>query len=99
MTDKPTTAPTENAAPADQTLQFRRILVWVIALVLALLTSFAILQFGVSLIWPNNGSIPLNETFPLSFVNVPLLPLMMIPMTLFWVIWVDHFMNARVVND
>ena len=103
MSDKPNAATAtpeaSEASKQDSTLLVRRLVVWAAAVVLALLTSGFILQVGVKLIWPNNGSIPLDATIPISFVNPPLLPLMMIPMTLFFVIWVDYIFRTRVVND
>jgi hypothetical protein len=36
---------------------------------------------------------------PLSFLEVPLLPLAAIPMTFFFVIWLDILFGARIVND
>jgi len=103
MTDKPTTNAAAASAADDQkpdpTLTLRRVMVWVVAVILAIITSAFILQFGVSLIWPNNGSIPLDSTIPISFVNLPLLPLAAVPLTLFWMIWIDHFFRTRIGND
>ena len=100
MTDKATAAPTSDAgATPDPTLRPRQIMVWVISFLLALFAAALILQVIVPAIWPNNGRIPLNAYIPISFLDLPLLPLILIPLTLFFVIWVDYFFHARVVND
>jgi hypothetical protein len=100
MTDKATAAPTPAAeTKPDPTLRPRQIMVWVISFVLSLVFGALILQVIVPAIWPNNGRIPLNATIPISFLDLPLLPLMAIPLTLFFVIWIDYFFHARVVND
>jgi hypothetical protein len=100
MTDKATTTSTpEVEAQADPTLRPRQILVWVISFVLAFLSVVLILQVIVPAIWPNNGSIPLTASIPISFLDLPLVPLLLIPLTLFFVVWVDYFFHTRVVND
>ncbi|MHB8629457.1 MAG: hypothetical protein ACYDBJ_23935 [Aggregatilineales bacterium] len=100
MTDKATTTPAPAAeTKPDPTLQPRQILVWVVSVVLAFISAGLILQVIVPAIWPNNGRIPLNATIPISFLDLPLLPLILIPLTLFFVIWVDYFFHAHVVND
>jgi hypothetical protein len=98
MTDKATAAPNADAKP-DPTLRPRQILVWVVSAVLAFISAVLILQVIVPAIWPNNGRIPLGASIPISFLDLPLLPLILIPLTLFFVIWVDYFFHAQVVND
>ena len=98
MTDQATATPPADAKP-DPTIQPRQILVWVISAVLAVITAIVLLQVVVPAIWPNNGRIPLNASIPISFLDLPLLPVMIIPLTLFFVIWVDYFFHAKVVND
>jgi len=100
MTDKATATPAPEAEERpDPTLRPRQILVWVISFVLAFISVVLILQVIVPAIWPNNGSIPLIAYIPISFLDLPLVPLMLIPLTLFFVIWVDYFFHTRVVND
>jgi hypothetical protein len=101
MSNKPTTATiaATDAPPVDPTLRLRQLLVWVASVVLAVLATIFILQIGVPAIWPNNGPIPLGATVPISFVNLPLLPLVALPLTFLFVIWVDYFFRAKVVND
>jgi hypothetical protein len=99
MTDKPTVVTPEPEGAPDPTLQPRQISVWVISFVLAFVSSWLILQVIVPAIWPNNGRIPLTAYVPISFLDLPLLPLILIPLTLFFVIWVDYFFHTRVVND
>ncbi len=42
----------------------------------------------------------LNASFPIAFINnVPLLPLGAIPMSLFFLIWIDFFMGTRILPD
>src|SRR5579871_1221587 len=101
MTYKANAAPTPEpeTSEEDKTLPGRRLLAWVVSAVLALATSIFILQVGVKLIWPNNGAIPLDAQVQISFLNINLLVLLMIPMTLFFVIWVDYFLHSKVLND
>jgi|SRR5579859_6227358 len=77
----------------------RRLLAWVLSAVLALATSIFILQVVVVAIWPNNGAIRLDSQVQISFLNINLLALLMIPMTLFFVIWVDYFLHTKILND
>ena len=101
MSDKPATTAAEDAsAPkVDPTLRLRQLLVWVVSVVLAVATTIFILRIAVPAVWPNNGPIPLDANVPISFLNLPLLPLVALPLTFLFVIWVDFFIRAKVVND
>ena len=102
MTDKaaPVTPPADNEqAKPDQGLTIRRTVVWIASFVLALIGGVLILQVIVPAIWPNNGRIPLDAVIPISFLNIPLLPIIAIPMTILIMIWLDFFFRTRIVND
>ena len=100
MTDKPTAVPTPEAdTKPDPTLVSRQLIVWGISVVAAVVSCILILQVIVPAIWPNNGKIPLDAHVPISFLDLPLVPLILVPLTLFFVIWVDYFFRAKVVND
>ncbi len=94
MTNKPTTAPaaTPEAEPkADPTLLPRRVLVWALSALLAGTTVALIITFVLKT--------NLGATVPISFVEIPLLPLAAFPLTLFYMIWVDYFLGTRIVKD
>ena len=42
---------------------------------------------------------PLTATLPISTLNIPLWPLATIPMSLFFLIWIDYLMGTRIVAD
>jgi len=100
MTDKTTAAtPAEEQPKVEPGLMLRRVIVWIVSFILALIIGALILQVVVPAIWPNNGRIPLDALIPISFVNIPLLPIMAIPLTIFIMIWVDFIFHTRIVND
>ena len=78
-------------ANVDRTLTARRILVVVISFVLgAVVVALGIIFFLKT---------GLDATFPISSVEVPLLPLATLPMGLFFMIWLDYFMGTKIVVD
>ncbi len=94
MSEKPTAAATpdtENEAKPDPTLVSRRILCWV----LSALAGGLSVAVGILLILKTS----LTATVPISFVDVPLLPLAAIPATLFFMIWFDVLLKTRILND
>lgn len=102
MTNKatPVVQPAVPEQPARDTgLLIRRAVVWIVSLILALVVGALILQVIVPAIWPNNGRIPLDALIPISFVNIPLLPIMAIPLTILFMIWLDFIFRTRIVND
>lgn len=86
---QPAPESSESARP-DPTLGPRRLLVWVIA--------FAIGSVATAL-GMIATDIPLDETLPISFLYIPLLPLAAIPAGFFFLIWVDYFMGTQIVPD
>jgi len=102
MTDNTTPAvqPVDDSQPkAEPGLLLRRAIVWIVALIMAIVVGALILQVIVPAIWPNNGRIPLDALIPISFVNIPLLPIMAIPLTILFMIWLDFIFRTRIVND
>lgn len=92
MSDASSVQPAADAeSSADPTLTPRRVLAFIIATALGLVTVGAaiiiILKTG------------LDATVPISFVEIPLLPLAAFPMTMFFLIWVDYFMKTKIVVD
>ena len=78
-------------ANADRTLGPRRALVVVISFVLgAIVVALGIIFFLKT---------GLDATFPISSVEVPLLPLATLPMAFFFMIWLDYFMGTKIVVD
>lgn len=74
----------------DPTLNARRLLVWGLGFVTGVVvTALAMLA----------TRIPLDGTLPISFLNIPMLPLTAIPAGLFFVIILDMFMGTRIVPD
>jgi hypothetical protein len=94
MSDKPTAAAApeaENETKADPTLFVRRVLCWV----LSALTGGTLVALTIKFFLKTN----LNATVPISFVEVPLLPLAAFPATLLFMIWFDLWLKTRIVND
>jgi len=87
-----TTPPPPDAEQSkDPNLLPRRVLCWV---VLALLGGTTV-ALGIQFILRTS----LMETVPISFVEVPLLPLAAFPMTLFFMLWLDILFKSKIVND
>ncbi len=101
MTDKPVeqaaASQPETTAKQDNTLQARRILVWVLAVVLGGAVTAASFTF-VPALW-GKEPIPLDAVLLISFVNVPLLPLTALPVALLLLIWLDAFMGTKILPD
>jgi hypothetical protein len=81
----------------DPTLRARQLLAWVISFAVGGIGSaagFYILPgiFGKPII-------PLTARLPISFVEIPLLPLAALPAGLFVLIWVDYFMGTKILPD
>lgn len=74
----------------DPTLNARRLLVWGLSFVLGVAAT------GLAMLATR---IPLDGTLPISFLNIPMLPLAAIPAGLFFVIILDIFMGTRIVPD
>ncbi len=93
MSNKPTAPAPESAEPlpADPTLLPRRVLVWVLSVVIGGALVALTIKFFLKT--------ELNATVPISFVEVPLLPLATLPMALFVMIWLDALFHTRIVND
>jgi hypothetical protein len=96
MTDKPAAKSAAPAAPEnkpapDPTLIPRRAVAWALAAVLGGSVVALVIRFYLRT--------ELNATVPISFIEVPLLPLTAIPMTFFFVIWTDKLFNAKIIND
>ena len=92
MSDASSVQPTSEAqTSADPTLTARRILAFAIAIALGFVTIGA----GIILILKTG----LDATVPISFVEIPLLPLAAFPMAMFFLIWVDYFMKTKIVVD
>lgn len=92
MSDKPTAAQTPAPETAvDPSLFPRRVLVWV----LSVLIGGSLVALGITFILRTS----IFETVPISFLEVPLLPLAAFPMTLFIMIWLDVVFKSKIVND
>jgi hypothetical protein len=93
MSNKPAAPAPEQAEPLppDPTLLPRRVLVWV----LSALIGGTLIALGIRFLLNTE----ITETVPISFVEVPLLPLAAFPMTLFVMIWLDVLFKTRIVND
>jgi hypothetical protein len=87
----PATPNADAETKVDPTLLPRRVLTWVVAALLGGTT----VALGIKFILHTE----ITATVPLSFLEVPLLPLAAIPMTFFFVIWLDILFGARIVND
>ncbi|HRE48267.1 MAG TPA: hypothetical protein PLD47_11120 [Aggregatilineales bacterium] len=96
MTDAPNT-PAETPEKQDTTLNARRILIWVVSIALSL-PAAASMFFILPAIF-GKPFIPLNARLPISFVEIPLLPLCMIPMAFFLLIWLDYFTGTKILPD
>jgi hypothetical protein len=75
----------------DSNLGLRRLIAAVIAFTLA-----AVVVAAGIILYLKTG---LNATFPISDREVPLWPLATLPMGLFFLIWLDYFMNTKIVVD
>ncbi len=92
MTDQPTTAANSDDKPkTDPALFARRAMVWVLSALAAGTTCALVIKFFLKT--------ELTATVPISFVEIPLLPLAAFPLTLFFMIWFDYFLKTRIVND
>lgn len=80
----------ETGERRDPTLNARRLLVWGLGLV----TGVVVTALGMLA-----TRIPLDAALPISFLNIPMLPLAAIPAGLFFVIILDIFMGTRIVPD
>lgn len=74
----------------DPTLNARRLLVWGLSFV----TGVVVTALGMLA-----TRIPLDATLPISFLQIPMLPLTAIPAGLFFVIILDVFMGTRILPD
>ena len=75
----------------DPTLTARRLLAFVISFALGgVVVALAILFYLKT---------GLDATFPISTVEIPLLPIAALPMGLFFLIWIDYFMGTKIVVD
>ncbi|HVO72047.1 MAG TPA: hypothetical protein VMT24_18485 [Aggregatilineaceae bacterium] len=88
MSDATTNLP---EAQTDRTLTTRRVIAFGLAIALGLITS----ALGILLILKAG----LDATVPISFVEIPLLPLAALPLTFFFLIWVDYFMKTNILPD
>jgi hypothetical protein len=84
-------APQTTGEQADPTLTARRIAAFVIAFALGLGT------VGLGMIFVLKTT--LGATVPLSFLELPLLPLAGLPLGFFFLIWVDYFMHTKLIPD
>jgi hypothetical protein len=92
MTDKPAeTAAPETETKPDSTLRVRKLVTWV----LAALIGGSLIAFGIKFFLKTE----ITATVPISFLEVPLLPLAAIPMTFFFMIWIDKLLKTGIVND
>lgn len=83
--------PTNGTENRDATLGARRLLAVIIAAILGGITVALGIIFFLKA--------PLMDTIPISTVEVPLLPLAALPMSLFYLIWIDYFMGTKIVVD
>lgn len=93
MSNKPTAPATPEAEPkpVDPTLLPRRVLVWILSAGIG----GTLIALGIKFFLKTE----LNATVPISFIEVPLLPLAAFPMTLFVMIWVDALFRTHILND
>lgn len=99
MTDKPEKVAAEvtETEQRDPTLGPRRLLVVVLSFALGgVLTAVSMAVFPGLFGKP---PIPLDALLPISFVEVPLLPLAALPFGLLVMIWLDYFMGTKIVVD
>ncbi|CAG0974450.1 hypothetical protein ANRL4_01481 [Anaerolineae bacterium] len=96
MTDAPSSASPQEEKQ-DPTLNARRLLVWVVAFGVGAVISAVLFYVFPALF--GKPSIPLDARLPISFVEVPLLPLCALPMGFFLVIWLDYFMGTQILPD
>lgn len=100
MANKPDTQPVadtpETPAP-DPILGARRLLVWVLGFVLG--GVLAALSFVVFPGLFNKPVIALDAVVPISTLDLPLLPLVTIPLGFLCVIWLDYFMGTKILPD
>ena len=89
MSDVPSTDNTSESKP-DSTLGTRRLVAFIISIVLGTAT----IGIGQIVLLKTN----LAASFPIAFIpEVPLLPLAAIPMSFFFLIWIDYFMGTKIV--
>lgn len=81
----------EERTSGDRTLTARRLLVWAISFALGGAVSALIMIFLLR--------VELSVAVPISNYQVPLLPLVTIPMGLLFMIWIDYFMGTRIVAE
>jgi hypothetical protein len=87
--------PAVNETPArqrDPTLTKRR----VVAIVMS--TVFGAVCVALAILFYLKTD-PLTATLPISVLNIPLWPLATMPMSLFFLIWIDYFMGTRIIAD
>ncbi|MEP7285330.1 MAG: hypothetical protein ABI947_06135 [Chloroflexota bacterium] len=85
---------TDNSSEStqDSTLGTRRLVAFIISIVLGTAT----IGIGEIVLLHTN----LAAAFPIAFIpEVPLLPLASIPMSFFFLIWIDYFMGTKIVVD
>jgi hypothetical protein len=88
-------APAANEPPEptrDPSLAIRRVVAVVMSVVLGAVTVALAILFYLK-------TDPLTATLPISVLNIPLWPLATIPMSLFFLIWIDYLMGTRIVVD
>jgi hypothetical protein len=87
--------PAVNESPArkrDPTLTRRRVAAIVMSIVFgAVCVALAILFYL--------KTDPLTATLPIGALNIPLWPLATIPMSLFFLIWIDYFLGTWIIAD
>ena len=75
-------------------LTVRRIIVWVVGMVLGFILSAAFIMFVLPWMGPNAGNpISLQKYGTLYYISTA------VPIGLIFVIWLDHFMNTRILPD
>ncbi len=75
----------------DSTLRARRILAVVLSFVLGGVVVALLILFFLKT--------DLGATFPISTIELPLLPVATLPMALLFLIWIDYFMGTGIVVD
>ncbi len=75
----------------DPSLVGRRIVAFIISFALAA----AVVAAGIIFYLKTD----LTASFPMAFVNVPLLPIAALPAGFFFLIWVDYFMGTKIIPD
>lgn len=74
-------------------LTIRRIIVWVVSMILGFVIGALVVVVGLPLLKPESAGITIADFGPIYYL------VMSFPIGLVFVVWFDHFMNTKILPD